>query len=164
LDSSNRFHTFQSWWLVRTEHLVLMFTSIALAIINLGSMNWPRFVAIFVLIDAIGYLPGAIAQRRAGIEPIAAPYHHLYNIAHSYLTAAVVVGVWSAASGSFEWAMLAFPIHLSGDRGVFGNTYKPIQLPFEPIPVDPTSLLKIQAHDYSEETRPLSSRVWGEES
>jgi hypothetical protein len=28
--------------------------------------------------------------------------------------------------------MLAFPIHLSGDRGLFGNTYKPVSLPFEP--------------------------------
>ena len=41
---------------------------------------------------------------------------------------------WAAASGSFEWAMLALPIHLSGDRGFFGNTYKPASLPFEPVP------------------------------
>ena len=28
--------------------------------------------------------------------------------------------------------MLAVPIHLSGDRGLFGNTLKPVELSFEP--------------------------------
>jgi hypothetical protein len=29
--------------------------------------------------------------------------------------------------------MLALPIHLSSDRGFFGNTYKSLSLPFEPV-------------------------------
>ena len=35
------------------------------------------------------------------------------------------------AHGGFEWAMLALPIHLSGDRGLLGKSYKPLSLPFE---------------------------------
>jgi hypothetical protein len=40
--------------------------------------------------------------------------------------------VWAVLAGGPEWAMLAVPIHLSGDRGLFGNVYKPVSLPFEP--------------------------------
>jgi hypothetical protein len=29
--------------------------------------------------------------------------------------------------------MLAQPIHLCGDRGLFGNLYKPLELSFEPV-------------------------------
>ena len=42
------------------------------------------------------------------------------------------VALWAYAIGGFEWAMLAVPIHLCVDRGVFGNTLKPIELSFEP--------------------------------
>ena len=42
------------------------------------------------------------------------------------------VALWAYAHGGFEWAMLAVPIHLSGDRGLFGNTLKPFELSFEP--------------------------------
>ena len=46
--------------------------------------------------------------------------------------AGCLVALWALAAGHFEWAMLAVPIHLSIDRGLFGNTYKPSSLPFEP--------------------------------
>ena len=65
--------------------------------------------------------------------PIGPIYHHLYNLTHNYLTAALAVALWTMAAGGLEWAMLALPIHLSGDRGIFGNTYKPVSLPFEPV-------------------------------
>jgi hypothetical protein len=45
----------------------------------------------------------------------------------------LIIGIWAFfLGGQLEWAMLAFPIHLSGDRGIFGNVYKPLSLPFEP--------------------------------
>ena len=34
--------------------------------------------------------------------------------------------------------MLALPLHLAGDRGIFGNGFKPTALPFEAHPADPT--------------------------
>ena len=34
-----------------------------------------------------------------------------------------------------EWALLMLPIHLCGDRAIFGNFLKPFSVPFEPTPV-----------------------------
>lgn len=98
---------------------------IALGLWHAGDLRWGRFALAFVAIDLVGYLPGALARRRAGGTPISAIHHHLYNVTHSFITAAVVILGWAAATGGFEWAMLAGPIHLTGDRGLFGNGPKP---------------------------------------
>ncbi|MBM4255107.1 MAG: hypothetical protein FJ147_04330 [Deltaproteobacteria bacterium] len=138
MDNSHRFHTDETWLWVRAEHLVL---SIILSILTLqhrADVAWDRFVVAFVLIDLVGYIPGAIAYRRANGGVIAPLYHHLYNVTHSYLTAGIVCGMWTLLAGAPEWAMLAIPIHLSGDRGLFGNTYKPTSLPFEPFTITQT--------------------------
>lgn len=134
MDSKNRFHTPETWLWVRAEHLALIGVLVVLLVRNWQDVAWGRFVAALVLIDLIGYLPGAVAWRRGHGGPIAPVYYHLYNLTHSYLTGGLIVGLWALAIGGFEWAMLAVPIHLSGDRGLFGNTYKPTGLPFEPAP------------------------------
>lgn len=133
MDIVNRHHTRETFALVRAEHLVVVAVASALAVMHLGEMNVPRFAIAFVVIDVVGYIPGAIAFRRRAGRALPAIYHHLYNVTHSYLTAGVVVALWAWANGGLEWAMLAIPIHLSGDRGLFGNTYKPVSLPFEPV-------------------------------
>jgi hypothetical protein len=99
---------------------------------HLGDLHWTRFLVAFALIDLGGYLPGAVAFRRARGAPIPALYHRLYNVTHSFLTAGVAVLVWSALAGP-EWAMLAIPLHLCGDRALFGNGPKPAHLPFEHV-------------------------------
>ena len=134
MDNANRFHTQETWLWVRAEHLAVIAVAVALLLLHLDEVNWVRFVLVFTAIDLIGYVPGAVAYRRAGGARIEAIYHHLYNFTHSYLSGGLMVGLW-ALLGGFEWAMLAVPIHLSGDRGLFGNTYKPLSLPFEPVPV-----------------------------
>jgi hypothetical protein len=136
LDNQNRFHTPETWLLVRAEHLALLAALAVLLALHLDEVNWTRFIIAFALLDLIGYIPGAVAYRRAGGGSIAPVYHHLYNLTHSYLTGGLLVGLWAMAIGGGEWAMLALPIHLSGDRGLFGNTYKPAALPFEPVEVD----------------------------
>jgi hypothetical protein len=120
-----------SLW-VRLEHTLLLAVTSSLALWHVWRLDWLHFIAAFVAIDLIGYIPGAIAQRRAGKGPISPLFHHLYNFTHSYVVAGCVVAAWALAAGHFEWAMLAIPIHLSIDRGLFGNTYKPTSLPFEP--------------------------------
>ena len=132
MDNTNRFHTDETWLWVRAEHTTLVLVLAALVALHASDVAWGRFVAAFVLIDLVGYLPGAIAFRRAGGGTIAPVYHHLYNLMHSYLVAGAGVAVWALANGGPEWAMLAVPIHLSGDRGLLGNVYKPVLLPFEP--------------------------------
>lgn len=135
MDIKNRFHTDSSYLLVRAEHLVVVVACSVLALLNIAEINWLRFIAAFLIIDLVGYIPGAIKYHRQKGGPISPAYHHAYNIMHSYLTATAWVGIWALAIGGFEWAMMAIPIHLSGDRGLFGNFYKPSSLSFEPVPV-----------------------------
>jgi hypothetical protein len=135
MDVKNRFHTPSSFLLVRLEHLALVAALSALVLLHAPETSWLRFAVAFFAIDLVGYLPGAIAFRRAGGGRIAPAYHHLYNLTHNYLVAGVCCAIWWITAGGPEWAMLALPIHLSGDRGLFGNTYKPTSLPFEPVAV-----------------------------
>jgi hypothetical protein len=140
MDPKNRFHTAATFRWVRAEHCIVVAAVVVLLLLHRHEVRWPRFLLAFFAIDLCGYLPGAIAWRRQGRRAatpprIAALYHHLYNLTHSYVTAALVAAAWTAISGRPEWAMLALPIHLSGDRGLFGNTYKPLELPFEPVAV-----------------------------
>ena len=138
MDAVNRFHTRETWLWVRVEHLLLLAILIGLAIWQITEIRWQWFLAALVGIDLIGYIPGTIAYRRAADGKVAPIYHHLYNFTHSYVTAAVLVALWAWAIGGLEWAMLAIPIHLEGDRGLFGNTYKPVSLPFEPMAKEAT--------------------------
>jgi hypothetical protein len=109
----------------------LVMVACALALLwHLPQVNWPRAILAFALIDLVGYLPGTLAFRRAGGGPIAPVYHHLYNVTHSFFTAAALIALWALAGG-LEWAMLAIPLHLAGDRGLFGNRRKPVDRPFE---------------------------------
>jgi hypothetical protein len=132
MDVKNRFHTAETFLWVRVEHVILMMAAIILGLLHVRELDWARFIVAFVAIDLIGYIPGAIAARRSGGGPISPVYHALYNLTHSYVIAGAAVGAWALLLGGGEWAMLAVPIHLSGDRGLFGNTFKPVSLPFEP--------------------------------
>lgn len=137
MDIKNRYHTDSTYLHMRVEYIVIVIVCSALTLGHIHELHWWRFIAAFVIIDLIGYLPGAVAFTRHGHGRISPVYHHLYNITHSFLTAAVLVGVWAFTIHGFEWAMMAFPIHLSGDRGIFGNVFKPTALYFEPVEVAP---------------------------
>jgi hypothetical protein len=121
-------------WLTRAEYLALMAVSGLLMLLHVRDVSWLRAAIAFAAIDLIGYLPGARAFRRAGGQPISPLYHHLYNVTHNFLTAALAAAIWALAGGRFEWAMLALPLHLAGDRGIFGNGFKPVAFPFEGHP------------------------------
>lgn len=139
MDIKNRFHTESTFMLERAEHLLVVIACSVMVLQHWQETSWIRFVLAFAVLDVIGYIPGAIAYRRQQGGRIPAIYHYLYNITHSYLMAALVVALWYLATGRFEWAMLALPIHLSGDRSLFGNIYKPLELPFEPVAVQPAT-------------------------
>ena len=142
MDVNNRFHTEKTFLWVRLEHIALLIVAGFMVVLHLDEVSWPGFILAFVAIDLIGYLPGAIAHRRSKNGKVSPLFHHLYNFTHSYLVAGVVVALWALATGGFEWAMLAIPLHLSGDRGLFGNTYKPQTLPFEPAPPESFALFE----------------------
>lgn len=147
MDNQNRFHTNSTWCLVRAEALLLLGVLLALLMAFRHDVRWGRFCFAFLIIDVVGYLPGALAFRRTvgrqtgALQPAAGRvhpiYHLLYNLTHSFLTMGAVLAAWALWLGKPEWAMLALPIHLLGDRGVFGNVYKPTELPFEPAAESP---------------------------
>ena len=116
---------------VRAEHAGAVVVLASMVLTHWPDVDWPRFVLAFIAIDAVGYVPAALAFRRARGGPIPPIYHHLYNLTHSYLVAAGAVALWAFARGGTEWAMLAVPIHLSGDRGLLGNAFKRSAAPFE---------------------------------
>jgi hypothetical protein len=132
MDIKNPVHTVGTYRLERAEQTALMLVLGALVLWHWREVDWWKAVAAFWTIDILGYLPGAIVYRRQRGGAIAPIYHHLYNIAHTYLAVGAVVAVWWLMSGP-EWAMLAGPFHLALDRGVFGNIFKPVALPFEPV-------------------------------
>ena len=134
MTSAERTRVEGAWRWIRAEHTALVLALSTLVLMHATEVAWGRFVGAFALIDLVGYLPGAIAFRRARGGPIAPAYHYLYNLTHNYLVAAVAVAGWALAGGGPEWAMLAVPIHLSGDRGIVGTFARPVSQPFEPLP------------------------------
>ncbi|MGV9415432.1 hypothetical protein ACWDOP_36510 [Nocardia sp. NPDC003693] len=134
LDQINRFETKQTYAVIRAEWLTGFAVATVLAVLHYHEIRWPVFIMLFLAIDVLGYLPGAIAFRRSRTGRIAKGYYVAYNISHSLVTAAVVAGLWSWWFGA-EWALLALPIHLFGDRALFGNSIKPFGVPFEPAPM-----------------------------
>ena len=133
MDKFNKSHSDGTYRLMRAEHLAVVAVCSALALWHFREINLWRFAFLFVVIDAVGYLPGLVAYQRNGKGRIGPIYHYLYNVTHSYLTWGVVVFAWVQWFG-WEWALLAVPIHLSGDRGIFGNVLKPVDRSFEPAP------------------------------
>jgi lysylphosphatidylglycerol synthetase-like protein (DUF2156 family) len=132
VDNLNRFHTRTTFWIVRLEQIALLLVLSALVLLHAGEVHWWRALAAFFIIDIVGYLPGAFMFRRSKDGRISRVFYNAYNLAHTYLVTGTGVALWAFAIGGVEWAMLAVPIHLCIDRGVFGNTLKPFELSFEP--------------------------------
>lgn len=118
---------------LRLENLIALGVCVALFVIHLDEVRWLPAVVLFVYIDLVGYLPGAIAFHRSKTKDIPKIYYALYNTMHTFSTQFVVAGVWLLVFG-WEWALLALPIHLLGDRALFGNVLKPFAAPFEAVP------------------------------
>jgi hypothetical protein len=136
MDKYNTFHTRATYALIRLDWATLMLVAIALLLVHWRDVNWWRFSFAFLLPDLIGTLPGLYVYygRRSGPHrSIPSIIHKLYNFGHCFVVVALFCGVWWFATGHLEWAMLAFPIHLAGDRSIFGNIYKPLGTAFEPV-------------------------------
>ncbi|WP_395572411.1 hypothetical protein [Streptomyces sp. BK79] len=131
MDAKNRFETKTTFALSRLEWLGFLAVSLVLAYQHLAEIRWGVFVLLFLVIDVIGYLPGAIAYRRGPDRRVPRGCYVAYNTMHSLVTAGVLAGAWALFVRP-EWALLALPIHLMGDRALFGNSLKPFGVSFEP--------------------------------
>lgn len=136
MDKYNTFHTRGTYALVRLDWAVLMLLAFTLLIVHWREVSWWRFTWAFLLPDLIGTLPGLYfyyGRRTGPHRSIPSVIHKLYNFGHCFAVVALGCGFWWLATGHLEWAMLAFPIHLAGDRSIFGNIYKPLGVAFEPV-------------------------------
>ncbi|HEU5321357.1 MAG TPA: hypothetical protein VFX28_11165 [Methylomirabilota bacterium] len=135
MDAKNLFHTRATYTLERLDYLVALAVLATLTLVHADVVRWGAFAAAFALIDVVGYVPGLLwhVTHPAGRRCIPRVFHVLYNTAHSFSVNAAGVALWYLLEGRLEWAMLAMPIHLCGDRSLFGNIYKPFGLAFEPV-------------------------------
>ncbi|WP_052864235.1 hypothetical protein [Streptomyces niger] len=133
MDAANPFETRTTFRLHRAEYLAGLAVTIVLIVLHFDEIRWLPALLLFAYIDVIGYLPGALAYRRSPDRRIPKAYYVLYNAMHSLLTAGAVAALWCWLVRP-EWALLALPLHLCGDRGLFGNFLKPFALHFEPEP------------------------------
>lgn len=124
------FGTPLNYRLTRAEYLVSFAFSAVLFIVHIQDIRWGPALLLFAYIDIIGYLPGLFVHwwNRGDVPRV---FYVLYNVMHSWITAGLVIAVWVWLVGP-EWALLAVPIHLFGDRGLLGNYFKSFAEPFEP--------------------------------
>ncbi len=136
MDKHNLFHTRTLYNLVRLDWFFVGLVPLVLVVMYWRDVSWWRFTYAFLLPDLIATLPGLYIYygRRSGPHrSIPGVIHILYNFGHCFGGVALFCAVWWLATGKPEWAMLAFPIHLAGDRSIFGNIYKPLGTAFEPV-------------------------------
>ena len=131
MDTVNTFETPNTRLMVRGEYFFLLLVSIGITLYNWDEVRIIPLLILFGYIDLIGYIPGAIAYRKFNGN-VPKFFYYLYNINHNFVTAAMVALAWCYFVEP-EWALMGIPIHLFGDRSLFGNQFKSRQFSFEPI-------------------------------
>jgi hypothetical protein len=131
MDSHNLFDTPATYRAHRAEYLVGLAVAVVLLAIHIEDVRILPAIALFYYNDVFGYIPGAIAFRRSKDGRISKNYYRLYNVMHSIVTSAVVLGLYALVVGP-EWAMITQAIHVCVDRAIFGNFMKPYSVSFEP--------------------------------
>jgi hypothetical protein len=131
VDAVNTFDTPTTHNVMRAEYALLTAASGYLLLRNRKHVRWPVALGLFAWSDALGYIPGAIAYRKSANKRVSKAYYVAYNVGHSGLSGALLAALWARFVRP-EWALLAIPLHLGGDRSLFGNFLKPFSVPFEP--------------------------------
>jgi hypothetical protein len=131
MDAKNWFQTSTTYALNRLEYGLGLVIALVFFFWHVTAVRWLPAVVLFTYIDLVGYVPGAVAHHRAHGHPISRAYYVAYNLMHSLITQTLVVLAWIWVYKP-EWALLVVPIHLFGDRALFGNFLKPFALSFEP--------------------------------
>ncbi|MFP5345520.1 MAG: hypothetical protein ACLGIA_00600 [Actinomycetes bacterium] len=153
MDHENLFLTRTTSALLRLEYGVALAVCVVLAALHWRDVSWPTFVVLFAVIDVVGYLPGRVLWATRGPDGVPKACYVLYNVAHSGVTSAVFAGLWCLLVGP-KWALLALPIHLLGDRALFGSFLKPFGLAFEPT-ADPGYVAFRSSYARSDTGHPL---------
>lgn len=128
--SEKTFGSALNYRVTRVEYLAAFLVCAALFLYHVDEIRWLPAILLFAYIDVIGYVPGLLAHRRSPDGFVPDVYHNLYNATHNLVSGAVVAGLWCLLVQP-EWAVLAVPLHLLGDRALLGNFAKPIGQKFE---------------------------------
>ena len=114
MDQANPFETPRTFSLHRAEYLVGLAVTTGAIVWHFGDIRWLPAIGLFLYIDLIGYLPGAIAFRRSGgTAPVHKGYYAAYNIMHSLITQGAVAALWCWLVEP-EWTLLVLPFHQIG--------------------------------------------------
>ena len=131
MDPQNLFHTPVTYRLVRAEYLVGLAVAAVLALIHFGEIRWLAVHRAVRLhrrhrLSAGRHRPHA---REDGLPaaPLLRALQHDAQPDHRSRRRRPVVPARRP-----EWALLALPLHLFGDRALFGNFYKSFGIEFEP--------------------------------
>lgn len=133
MDIKNPVESRVTFTLHRAEYLVAFVVTIALILLHFTEIRWGYAIALFLYIDLIGYIPGAIAFRRSANGRIPKAYYVLYNTMHSLITVGAVAALWMWLIGP-EWALLALAFHVFGDRGSSATSTSRSGCPSNPSP------------------------------
>ena len=131
MDSVNTFETPNTRLMARGEYFFLLLISVGITLYHWDEVRLIPLLILFSYIDIIGYVPGAIAYRQLNGN-VPKIFYYLYNINHNFVTASIVALAWCYFV-EVEWALMGIPIHLFGDRSLFGNQFKSRQFSFEPL-------------------------------
>ena len=132
MDAKNTFDTPVTYRLIRAEYAVGLAVALGFFFAHITEMRWLPAVGLFLYIDLIGYIPGAIAYHRSEDKAISKVYYVLYNTMHSLATQTVVASPgcgWPVPSGRCS----VIPSTSSATAALFGNFLKPFGLDFEPV-------------------------------
>ncbi len=151
MDAANTFETAWTYRALRAEYGLLALTSGYLLWRKRDQVRWPVAAGLFLYNDAIGYVPGALAYRRSADGRVPRRYYVAYNVMHSALFGSAVASLWARRQRP-EWALLAIPLHIGIDRGLFGNFLRQFSVSFEPRP-----------HPVWHEVRAQLATPWGGE-
>ena len=136
MDYKNFFATRNISYYARLDYIALLALCGTLAYEHRAHMDWLVFFSAIAWQDAIGYYPAALVYYlQPGNAPRRIPvgFYYLYNLIHGVLLNLAVVLVWMRLANGWQWEMLAIPIHLCIDRGVFGLSYKSRKISFVPV-------------------------------
>jgi len=136
MDYKNQFVTKNIYYYSRLDYLVGLVGCLVLMYLNYESINIWVFILILALPDVIGYYPAAMLyylRPKSSRRRVPVVFYYIYNLSHGVFLNTVCCFVWSYYAGGLQFEMLAFPIHLCIDRGVFGLFYKSRKISFVPV-------------------------------
>lgn len=108
---------------LRYEYLLFFVLGLMASIHLYRDIDWLAYFLLFLLIDAIGYIPGVLWSLLSGSNHPPTFFYRAYNVAHSMPFLLLVTLVYWLLFADL-YPTLALFVHLSGDRGVLGNFFK----------------------------------------